>query len=128
MLFYVFTLSSDGSSATIAVSFLTHVHHCQLLLVFRDCAIFHGSKMPTIAYHSATGLASASAVSDKREEAIDDRPCNGPYKSVCLGASSGLHTTERLFCILSKKSYFFSAKQLFSLSIALVIQYLIVQP
>ena len=88
---------------------------CQLLLITRDCANFYGSEIPNIAYRSETELASASAVFDKREEAIDDRPCNGSYKSVCLGAFSGLHMTESLFCILSKKSCLLSAKQFFSI-------------
>ena len=128
MLFYVFTLSSDSSSAAIAVSFAMHVHHCQLPIFLRDCANFCESEILNIAYHSETELASASAVCDKREEAIDDRPCNGSYKSVCLGAFSGLHMTERLFCILSKVLFALCQAVFFFTSSVLVVHYLIAQP
>ena len=110
-LFYVFTLSSDGLSAAIAVSMAMHVYHCQSSIDCSRLRIFYESVIPNIAYRAGNGIASASAVCYRREEATDDRLCNGSYKPVCLGASSGLHMTESSFCVLSKRSCLISPKQ-----------------
>lgn len=108
-LFYLSTMSPGGLSEAITVSFAAHVHYCYLSFV-KNCAIVANLRSQTShTTHSTVSkaeLTSGSAGRSRREEAIDDRLCNGVL--ICNfhvhGTPFGSHMTDSLSSTLSRYS------------------------
>ena len=108
-LLYSSTMSPGGLSEASTVSFDAHVHHCCLSFVENCATVANLRSQTSHTAHSTVSkaeLTSGSAVKSRREEAIDDRLCNGrPLCNVDVhGTPFGIHMTDSLSSTLSRYS------------------------